>query len=115
MGGVWGGNWTNFIDRPHCEFTGGLNLRALQSGVFLPASAQMLWELDQEDDSMTQDKFNKMMDVWVAARRALPVSGWAKDELNAAIMAKVTDGTAPQGFATREQVAVMIVRAGWSK
>lgn len=39
------------------------------------------------------------------------VSGWAKDELAEAIAKGITDGTNPQGIATREQAAVMVLRA----
>ena len=44
MGGVWGGNWTGFVDRPHCEYTGGLSLRDLQKGMRLPDNHRMPWE-----------------------------------------------------------------------
>lgn len=44
MGGVWGGNFTRFIDRPHCEYTGGLTLSDLRAGQTLPRNAKMPWE-----------------------------------------------------------------------
>ena len=44
MGGVWGGNWASFPDRPHLEYTGGLTLRELQDGRTLQGDARMPWE-----------------------------------------------------------------------
>lgn len=36
---------------------------------------------------------------------------WAKDELTKAIDKKITDGTKPKMFATRQEVAIMINRS----
>ena len=47
MGGVWGGDWASFVDRTHCEFTGGLTLTELQRGRQLPTEARMPWETSQ--------------------------------------------------------------------
>jgi len=44
MGGVWGGDWASFVDRTHCEFTGGITLAELQRGRQIPADAKMPWE-----------------------------------------------------------------------
>ncbi len=44
MGGVWGGDWTKFIDKPHCEFTNGLTLTQLQKGITMPNETRMKWE-----------------------------------------------------------------------
>lgn len=44
MGGVWGGDWTSFIDRPHCEFTAGQSIGWLRSGNTLPENSVMRWE-----------------------------------------------------------------------
>ena len=43
-----------------------------------------------------------------AARDKLPPSDWAKDGLEKAKAAGITDGTRPRGFATREEVALMV-------
>ena len=43
-------------------------------------------------------------------RDKLPVSDWAKDKLAQAVAAGITDGTRPRGFATREEVALMVQR-----
>lgn len=41
-------------------------------------------------------------------RDRLPASDWAKDGLEKAKAAGITDGTRPRGFATREEVALMV-------
>lgn len=38
-------------------------------------------------------------------------SGWAVDELEEAVAAGITDGTRPRGYATREEAAIMVLRA----
>mgnify|MGYP000244209029 CR=1 FL=1 len=43
-----------------------------------------------------------------AERDKLPPSDWAKDGLEQAKAAGITDGTRPRGFATREEVALMV-------
>lgn len=43
-----------------------------------------------------------------AERDKLPVSDWAKAGLKQAKAAGITDGTRPRGFATREEVALMV-------
>lgn len=38
-------------------------------------------------------------------------SGWAVDELAEAVSAGITDGSRPRGYATREEAAIMVLRA----
>ena len=45
-----------------------------------------------------------------AERAALPASGWAEEELAAAVAAGITDGQRPQSYATRQEVAIMVGR-----
>lgn len=59
MGGVWGGNWTGFVDRPHLEFTGGLNIKDLQSGVKLPIDAKMKWE----EIKLDEKRYNNIEEI----------------------------------------------------
>lgn len=47
---------------------------------------------------------------YLASLEKLPPSDWAAQELAKAKANGITDGTAPQAYATREQVAVMIQR-----
>ena len=61
---------------------------------------------------MTQADFDKMMDNYLERRGEKPASGWAGELLQKAKNAGITDGSRPQSFATREEVAVMILNAG---
>lgn len=65
----------------------------------------------QEEQPVTQDQFDAMMDSWLAARSTLPASDWAVDELEEAKEVSLTDGNRPQSFATRQEVAIMLRRA----
>ncbi|MGN5456812.1 MAG: N-acetylmuramoyl-L-alanine amidase [Candidatus Kurthia intestinigallinarum] len=40
-----------------------------------------------------------------------PASSWARQELDEAVKAGVTDGSRPRGYATREEAAIMVKRA----
>lgn len=66
---------------------------------------------ESESDEMTQEQFNTMMDNYLAAKRQLPASDWAKETWQQATASGLTDGTMPQDFCTREQVVTMIQRA----
>ena len=63
MGGVWGGSWKGFVDRPHMEFTGGLSLSDLQKGKRLADNTLMKWEENKvpnetEKCTMTEIRYN---------------------------------------------------------
>ena len=63
----------------------------------------------KEEDSLTQEQFNTMMDRWLADRGVLPPSRWAEPILEEAISQGITDGSRPQSPATRQEVAAMIL------
>ena len=44
MGGVWGGDWTSFVDKPHFEFTNGKSVGDFRKGYKMPIDARMKWE-----------------------------------------------------------------------
>ena len=91
LGIIWGGDWET-PDRPHFEITDS-------------------WRAPKEEEEVTQEQFNKMMETYIAERNKLSASSWAEEDLKEAEKAGITDGSYPQSFATREQVASMIVRA----
>lgn len=62
----------------------------------------------EEDEEMTQEQFDQMMDNWLDRRAALPASDWAEKLLAEAEARGITDGTRPQAFATRQEVALMV-------
>lgn len=92
LGITWGGDWTT-PDKPHFEID--VNWRAPK----------------EEVEEVTQEQFNKMMDIYLAERERQPVSDWAKEDWEKAKAEGITDGNMPQAFATREQVISLIRRA----
>ena len=67
---------------------------------------------DSASDSRTD--LEKMIDARIEkmlAGKDTKPSDWAKTELAEAVKAGITDGTRPGGYATREQVAAMVLRA----
>ena len=107
VGFSWGGDWKSFPDKPHIQwdahgkYTGSMIL----AGKYPP----------EMEEYMTQADFNKMMDAYLAQLRTKPVSTWAKDDWKKAKADKITDGTAPQGLITRQEVVTMINRANNAK
>ena len=67
----------------------------------------------REEDTLTQDQFDAMMNDWLARRAALPASDWAVPYISEAIdkgyMADI-GGTIerPQSFVTREELATSL-------
>ncbi len=66
---------------------------------------------DRLEDNMTQEQFNTFMENYLSQRNNKEASDWAKAELAEGVEKGITDGTSPQGFATREQVTAMILRS----
>ena len=64
MGGVWGGAWRSFPDRPHCEYLGGLTLASLIAGVRLPDNWTMPWEAKAEEVSEMRYNTTNEMPLW---------------------------------------------------
>ena len=107
VGFSWGGEWKSFPDKPHIQwdahgkYTGSMIL----AGKYPP----------EMEEYMDQATFNKMADAYLAQLRTKPVSTWAKDDWEKAKKDKITDGTAPQGLITRQEVVTMINRANTAK
>lgn len=70
---------------------------------------------DYEEDTMSYEDFKKYMEQYRAEQGKKSVSSWAKDDWDKAKADKITDGTAPQGLITRQEVATMINRANNAK
>lgn len=67
----------------------------------------------EEVDELKQPEFNAMADKYFKERSEMPPSNWGsnKANLNAIEHLKslhITDGTAPNGYCTREQVMIML-------
>ena len=107
VGFSWGGDWKSFPDKPHIQwdahgkYTGSMIL----AGKYPP----------EMEEYMDQATFNKMADAYLAQLRTKTVSTWAKDDWEEAKNDKITDGTAPQGLITRQEVVTMINRANTAK
>ena len=73
------------------------------------------WAVDarayNEEDNMTQEKFDAMLEDWLARQAEKPASDWATKKLNLAEAVGITDGKRPQSFATRQEVALMVLAA----
>ena len=59
-------------------------------------------------ENMTQEQFDAMLENWLARQEAKPVSEWARKLLDEARAEGITDGSRPQAFATRQEVAIMV-------
>ena len=66
----------------------------------------------QGGDDMTEEQVRRIFREEIAAlqlkRSKLPPSNWAKEGLEKAKAAGITDGSRPRSFATREEVALMV-------
>lgn len=104
MGFTWGGDWKSFPDKPHFQWDdGGKYTSAMVRRLNLPP-------MMKEYDSMTQEDFNKMMDVYLADLGKKAASSWAAQSIADMKKQGVTDGTRPKAFTTREEVLVMLDR-----
>lgn len=88
------------------EANGGAVLRRTRdkryiAGAYRPAYSKGGTEL-------TEEQFDKLMDDWLARQAEKPASSWGK--MPQAKAAGLTDGTRPQSFATREEVATMLMK-----
>lgn len=61
-----------------------------------------------EGDDMTQEQWDAMMENYLARRAKKSADTWATTGLTQAQAKGITDGTRPQSFATRQEVALMV-------
>lgn len=104
VGFSWGGDWKKFPDRPHFQWDNHLKWTGsmILAGKYPP----------EMEEYMTQAEFNKMMDTYLAQKRAEKTpSTWAKDTWELAKKQGITDGSGPHGLCTREEVVALIERS----
>lgn len=104
VGFSWGGDWRKFPDRPHFQWDNHLRWTGsmILAGKYPP----------EMEEYMTQAEFNKMMDTYLAQKRAEKnPSTWAKDTWELAKKQGITDGSSPHGLCTREEVVALIERS----
>lgn len=112
LGLFWGGDFKSFTDKPHLELAKYLpnnSCNALIEKYGTPERFMAAWK---EEEEVTQEQFNSMMEAYLAQRGREEASDWAGPEIEKAKSAGVTDGSRPKAFATREEVMAMIIRAG---
>ena len=62
-------------------------------------------------EEMTQEQFDTMLENWMKRQGEEEASDWARALLAQAVERGITDGTRPQAFATRQEVALMVSAA----
>lgn len=95
----------SFICRQNGEEQSTAEDRVICSILRLPEKQE---ELELTED---QERFDRMMEDWMARRAKEPASQWAQAGLEQAKAKGITDGTRPRSFATREEVALMVNKA----
>lgn len=65
---------------------------------------------ESEEDDMTDEQVRKIVREMLNGNDTTP-DDWAKAEMREAIDLGITDGTRPKGYATRQEAAIMVLRA----
>ena len=65
---------------------------------------------ESEDEDMTDEQVRKIVREMLNGNDTTP-DDWAKAEMREAIDLGITDGTRPKGYATRQEAAIMVLRA----
>ena len=82
---------------------------ALQTARGVAEALVQVYSLQEREDVMTQERFEAMLAQWLHRQGQQPESGWSR--MGEAVSAGFTDGSRPGAFATREEVATMLVAA----
>lgn len=69
----------------------------------------------EEDEDMTDETFEKLMNNYLANQAKKELPSWAKKEMDEAIKLGITDGTRPMQLIPRYQAAIMALRAAKAK
>lgn len=112
MGFSWGGDWKSFSDFPHIQWD--------QDGVW--TSAKLLkgsypgaMPLFAEEDAMTQEMFDRMMDDYLTRLRKKAPDAWSQEARTWAEQSGLLKGDDAGGmqykmFLTREEMAAVLYR-----
>ena len=65
-----------------------------------------------EEEHVTQEQFNEMMEVYLTQQRSKESSSWSQEAWKKAETAGVFDGSAPQAPLSREQASLVLDRLG---
>ncbi|MBE6955837.1 MAG: CHAP domain-containing protein [Ruminococcaceae bacterium] len=89
------------------EANGGAVMRRTRDKKYIVGAYRPAYK--EEDTDLTQEQFEAMLTAWLLRQAAQPASSWSR--MAEAKAAGITDGTRPGSFATREEVATMIMAA----
>jgi len=103
MGGVWGGNFVSFVDRPHFEYTGGLKIKDMQEGKRLPDNAKMPWESQVPEYKATESEETEMRYNTIAE-----MPDWAKPTIQKLVNAGILKGN--DGNGTKLDLSLDMIR-----
>ena len=106
----WDGRCITTIDRntgTGNEANGGAVMRRTRDKKYIVGAYRPAYK--EEDTDLTQEQFEAMLTAWLLRQAAQPASSWSR--MAEAKAAGITDGTRPGSFATREEVATMIMAA----
>ncbi len=82
---------------------------ALQAARGVVEALVEVYSLQKREDIMTQEQFEAMLAQWLHRQGQQPESSWSR--MGEAAAAGFTDGSRPGAFATREEVATMLLAA----
>lgn len=119
MGFTWGGDWRSFPDSPHIQWdAGGKWSNAKIIAGSLPPSMPLYAAeqgADKEDDQMTAEQFDKLMQDWLEKLKSEPPSQWSQDARQWAEKTGLISGDSQGNLqyrapVTREQLVVFLQR-----
>ena len=85
------------------EANGGAVMRRTRNKTYIVGAYRPAYK---EEESLTQLQFDNLMADWLARQSERPESPWGK--MPEAKRLGITDGTRPQSYATRQEVALMV-------
>lgn len=77
MGFEWGGRWKSFPDKPHLQWSAGGRYKSSDLWAGRMPPAMPLYQ--KEDDEMTQEQFNAMMDKYIEQVSQQEPSAWSRE------------------------------------
>ena len=90
------------------EANGGAVMRRTRSKKYIVGAARPAYAAQEEN--MTQEQFDRLLENWLTRSGQKEPSGWAESFLKRAREEGIMDGQRPGAFATREEVATMVVK-----
>ena len=119
MGFSWGGDWRSFPDSPHIQWDAGKTWTSamILAGKLPPPMPLFAAEQsqDKEDEQMTAEQFDKLMQGWLEKLNSEPPAQWSQDarkwaEENGLISGDGQGNLQYRSLVTREQLMVFLQR-----